>query len=149
MKRPVGRPRGTKNPPRMPRTRAPDYPTWEVGDASHKEGIAYWKTLEYRCGSYYFAVENRAAQLLLGQLGPEDWAARIAKIKDRDVRNHVACLIWWDHFGNVVSSRRFPHLDKYINAPFVRVSLHDTVEGLMQCGLTRDMAGRRARGSES
>ena len=41
---------------------------------------------------------------------PEQWRVEVDAISDPDVRNRVACLVWWDHFGSRPIGRR---LNKY------------------------------------
>ena len=53
---------------------------------------------------------------------PEQWRAQLDAVSDPDVRNRVACLIWWDFFGHRSVSNRWPHLDEFVSARYVPVS---------------------------
>ena len=74
---------------------------------------------------------------------PEQWRVEVDAISDPDVRNRVACLAWWDHFGSRPVSHRWPHLDKFLGAPYVPVSDTQLKRALCQCGYSPEIAHRR------
>jgi hypothetical protein len=119
-----------------------------VDDTPAVAAAKHWRMHDYKWGSYWFGFENRVCRDLLNMRDEHDWAKAVRHIMDKHVRNHVASIIWWDFFGGRVSTERWAAFDKYVKAPFFRVPIKDAVAGLVQCGLTLDMAIRRARGTE-
>jgi hypothetical protein len=49
----------------------------------------------------------------------KEWAAMIMKIKDRALRQRVACLVWWTYFSFKTKHDRWPDLDDIISEPFL------------------------------
>lgn len=69
----------------------------------------------------------------LGNIKPEEWENRISKVK-KNARGNVAKIIWWDFFGDVEVTDRWPHLDKWINVQFKDIPIEDTITGLNIAG---------------
>jgi hypothetical protein len=122
-----------------------------IADYDDRPRVAnkHWHSIERTWGNYWFAPLNEAARRELLDRTPEEWAKIVKHIADQYTRNHVACLVWWDYFGHRPAAYRWPHLDKYVNAPFMRVTERDTINGLVQVGYTRDMACYRVKAHDT
>jgi hypothetical protein len=80
------------------------------------------------------------------KIKPQEWKARIDKIKNIDSRRAIACIVWWDFFGDRLHSERWDHLDEYIKAKPHDLSNSEAENMLVQVGYTEYMAYARVRG---
>ena len=79
---------------------------------------------------------ERKARAALKRLAPGQWLWRIEKIPARPLRCRVACIVWWDYFASRTIAERWPHLDKYVEAPFVEFPEDSVRLGLFAVGYT-------------
>lgn len=98
---------------------------------------------------------DRKTLKALKQRRPENWAARIRALEipylpmpadgvtQEHIRSQVACLVWWTEFGGRACPVRWPHLDKYLNRPYVRLPREVLIEGLIILGYPAGWAEAR------
>jgi hypothetical protein len=75
---------------------------------------------------------------------PEIWAEEIEKLPE-SVRVAVACVVWWDFFGQRLSSERWGHLDKWTKAKYVPATQEELTRGLFAVGYSPWVATNRAQ----
>jgi len=88
---------------------------------------------------------ERKTRSALKLRSPGQWLYAIQKIADKPLRARVACLVWWDYFGGRTIRERWPHLDRYIDAPFVEFPVDAIRRGLFAVGYTALQAYSRAQ----
>ncbi len=84
------------------------------------------------------SVINRewlVAQKLAKRTGKE-WAAMIMKIKDKALRQRVACLVWWTYFSFKTKRNKWPDLDDIISEPFLDAPDDAVKKALWKIGYT-------------
>jgi hypothetical protein len=79
----------------------------------------------------------------LAKRTPQEWEDKIRELSGA-IRNRVACLVWWDFFGGRTVKNRWPHLDKWVNAPFEETAVEDVISGLHSVGYSPWEAKKRA-----
>jgi hypothetical protein len=61
----------------------------------------------------------REIRRCLRERSPENWLLRIEMIKDPDVREKIAKIVWWDYFASKPIGQGYNyHLDEYSNRDF-------------------------------
>ena len=61
----------------------------------------------------------REIRRCLRERTPENWLLRIEMIKNLNVREKIAKIVWWDYFANKPRIKGYNnHLDKYANVQF-------------------------------
>ena len=77
---------------------------------------------------------------------PEEWSEMIHSIRDHAVRIKVACIVWWDFFGNRSTSDRWPHLDTLVEKGCGNFSFNRTLvaKALVRLGYSASESTRRA-----
>ena len=88
---------------------------------------------------------------------PDEWARQIKRltipylpmpafgVTEMHIRTSVACIVWWDFFGGRPVPDRWPHLDIYLNKPYVRVPREVMIEGLVILGYPQKWAEARIK----
>ena len=99
---------------------------------------------------------QKAYQMLTVRL-PEEWLEQVEQLRisfsaeevdafiQNAVRERVACIVWWDFFGHRPSPQRWPHLDKWLHAPYSPVPDELVERGLVEAGYPADRAHARVR----
>ena len=86
---------------------------------------------------------EKASRAKLTRKSPAKWAEQIKTLPD-EVRNRIACIIWWDHFGGRMYGERWAHLDEYLDAPLgERVPKVELIKALHSIGFSEYYATRR------
>ena len=74
---------------------------------------------------------------------------RIEQIKDPQIRQMVACLVWYDFMGERlvadISARERGYFEPYLNASPVYLKEEQIIPGLRWVGYPKETAGLRAR----
>jgi hypothetical protein len=88
-------------------------------------------------------MKKRPTQELKSRL-PDEWAALILSLPQK-LRQPIACIIYWDYFGERPTRDRWSHLDEWVFAPFppFEPPLETIARALMKCGYTPDQARHR------
>jgi hypothetical protein len=66
----------------------------------------------------------------------KEWASMIMKIKDRALRQRVACLVWWTYFSFKTKRNKWPDLDDIISEPFLDAPDDAVKKALWKIGYT-------------
>lgn len=91
-----------------------------------------------------FIAREEYHSRMLRTKSPHEWARDIlVEIKDKNLRNRVACVVWWDFFAQRPIHKRWPHLDRYIDADFAPVDDDTLARGLAAVGYAPWHAVRR------
>jgi hypothetical protein len=79
---------------------------------------------------------------------PEQWVERVRAVRGQALRIKVACIVWWDWFGQRLVSGRWAHLDELVNAYWVGllVDPKDLERALVAVGYPVRVARKRAAG---
>jgi len=75
----------------------------------------------------------------LSKKSPEAWAADIELLPD-SIKRIIAKIVWWDYFSIRSVSKRWPHLDPYINTPAEEATDEEILKGLEAVGFTPEKA---------
>ena len=82
-----------------------------------------------------FERERKAAKALIKRTGKK-WSVMIRKIKDRALRQRVACLVWWTYFSFKTKHDKWPDLDDIISEPFLDAPDDLVKKALWEIGYT-------------
>ena len=83
----------------------------------------------------------------LAALTPGEWLARIRKLRE-PVKSRVASIVWMDFFSARLARDRWPHLDRYLDKPYVKVDRNLIAAGLVAVGYDAGRAVRRVASKE-
>ena len=67
---------------------------------------------------------------------PATWSILIRAMPTH-LQAPVASLVWWDHFSQRISAKRWPHLDDLIRRPHVEPPQEELIEALVGLGYGR------------
>lgn len=84
------------------------------------------------------------------KLSGADWRKAVDKVKDKSVRVHAACIVWWDFFGSRAAIDRWMDLDDY-RAEWredQKVEMSKVKEALVLIGYPEHKAVARVRYAE-
>jgi hypothetical protein len=72
----------------------------------------------------------------------------VSRVRGRETRIKVACLVWWDWFGNRRATDAWPHLNQWIAAYWVGMEADPTKvsAALISMGYPARQAWDRANG---
>lgn len=66
----------------------------------------------------------------------KEWGSMIKRIKDRALRQRVACLVWWTYFSFKTKHDKWPDLDDIISEPFMDAPDDVVKKALWKIGYT-------------
>lgn len=74
----------------------------------------------------------------------EEWLEIIMTFRG-NLRTRVACLVWWDYYGNREAKHRWDNLDQFLAAPYIECDSHMLRECLIEIGYSEHMAVNRTQ----
>jgi len=90
-----------------------------------------------------FVMREERHSAALAKKRPEEWARDIRAIEDRNLREAVARIVWWDFFSHRPCTNPWPHLDRYLDGEYVKIDKEALKRGLAQAGYSPWHAHRR------
>jgi hypothetical protein len=80
-------------------------------------------------------------------LTPDEWRDAVDRIRGLKLRIQVANIVWWDYFGNRITTKSWPHLDGYREAWFKNrgADPSDVMGALWALGYPKRLVERRCK----